>query len=62
MTILLTQSNIDPNESEPSARDSLSDQELLYIEFVMALDAKLLPDSSSRHKKTPVFLKKALKG
>jgi len=28
----------------------------------MALDAKLLPDSSSRHKTSPIFLKKALKG
>lgn len=65
MTILLTQSNIDPNVDEPIAplaRDFLSEQELLYIEFVMALDAKLLPDSSSRHKTPLIFLKKALKG
>lgn len=71
MTILLTQSNIDLNVGEPIepiepieliARDFLSEQELLYIEFVMALDAKLLPDSSSRHKTSPIFLKKALKG
>ena len=65
MTILLTQLNLDQNVGEQSplsARDSLSEQELLYIEFVMALDVKLLPDSSSRQKKTPIFLKKALKG
>lgn len=63
MTTSLMKSNIDQDMGDtnpPSARNFLSEQERLYIEFVMALDAKLLPVSSSQLKTPPHFSKKKL--
>ena len=66
MTTFFMTSNLNQNVGEtnpPTDLGSLSEQELLYIEFVMALDAKLLPVSSSRRKTYTHFSeKKALKG
>lgn len=63
MTIIWMKSSADKPVGDiaaPPANATLSEQEKLYIEFVMALDAKLLPTCSSQRKTATHFSKKKL--